>query len=473
MHRAALLAALLIGAGLAGCIGQDDAEDLGESSLPGEAAPSEVSFQTPLKAAHPDYDLPTFNDPTRNVQGDVPSWWTPPAEAQVPGEITGLSHLAKIEDDKERGGGIAIFGSLAIVTGYVNHTTIYDISDPANPVALSHLEDPPARDADTLAFPDGRLYALFATDTGVVPIFNLTDPENPEKVATIEPERGSHNVAMVPGTPFLYNAASAGGGTGSQVESQASQGTAIYDLSDPTNPELVTDFENGYSCHDITFYMDQDQGKYRAYCAGVHATQIFDIADPTSPEVVVTIPHPHGAPGTPSLAEAPATLSHLAMVNKDASVLIVGDETGGGVAPACDVHAEAEGTSASGPVGNLWFYDISDETSPSLEGWISPTHHYTENPPHDDRLTQIGDAGVPSGCTAHFGHLLPEDGKLAMAFYGAGVLIIDFSDPANPLIVDRWFEEPSTNVWDVWYYQGYLFTGDLARGMDVLELTGE
>jgi hypothetical protein len=123
---------------------------------------------------------------------------------------------------------------------------------------------------------------------------------------------------------------------------------------------------------------------------------------------------------------------------------------------------------ASGPVGNLWFYDITDEEDPQLQGWISPTHHYTSNPPHDDRLTEIGGAGVPAGCTAHFGQLLPQENMLAMAFYGAGVVIIDFNDPMNPMIVDQWNE--NTNVWDVWFYQGYLFTGDLARGMDILTL---
>ncbi len=469
MHRAALLAALLVGAGLAGCIGEDE-DDLSESGLPDQAGVPGVSFQTPLKASHPAYGLPTMNDPTRNVDGEVPGWWHPPEQADLPSDITGLSHLGQISDEEERGAGIAIFGSLAIVPGFVDTTTVYDISDPANPVALAELAEPPARDVDTLAFPDGRLYEVFATDTGVVPVFNLTDPVDPEKIATIEPDRGSHNVGFVPGTPILYNSASAGGGDGSQLESQASEGTAIYDLSDPTEPEQVIDFENGYSCHDISFYIDPAEDMHRAYCAGIQMTQIWDIADPTSPDVIVSVPAHHGNTELPSTGVGTVMFSHLAMVNHDASILIVGDENGGGVAPACDAYAEADGTTASGPSGNLWFYDISDEESPELQGWLSPAHHYSSNPPHDDRLTEIGGAGVPAGGTAHCGQLLPQEGKLVMGFYGAGVLLIDFSDPANPVIQDQW--NPNTNVWDVWYYQGYLFTGDLARGMDVLELTG-
>lgn len=133
MHRAALLAALLLGAGLARCIGAEDSDNLDASGLPDGATATDVSFQSPLKASHPAYDLPTINDPTRNVEGEVPAWWHPPAQAEVPGDITGLSHLGQIEDEEERGAGIAIFGRLAIVPGYVDTTTVYDISDPANP----------------------------------------------------------------------------------------------------------------------------------------------------------------------------------------------------------------------------------------------------------------------------------------------------------------------------------------------------
>ncbi len=472
MRRAIALLVLLVAAPLAGCIGTEDTTDDPNQANNVDAGPlTDVINRDPQKAAHPSFGFPTINAPTQNLTGEVPAWWTPPAAVEVPDTITGLAHETRIADEEERGAGIAIFGSLAIVPGFIDPTSIYDISDPKNPTHLADLEEPPARDVDTLAFPDGRLFAAFATDAGVVPIFNLTDPTDPEKVATIEPDRGSHNLGFVPGTPILYNSASLGGGDGSQVPGQGQEGTVIYDLSDPANPEMVTDFENGYSCHDISFFIEPSEGTYRAYCAGLQMTQIWDIQDPRDPEVIVDVPVHHGVAGAPSAGVGSVMFSHLAMTNRDGTILIVGDENGGGVAPACDAHVEGAGMSASGPTGNLWFYDVSDEEDPQLLGWISPTAHYTENPPHDDRLTEIGGAAVPAGCTAHFGHLLPEDGKLAMAFYGAGVLIIDFSDPQNPIITEQWTD--NANLWDVWYYQGYLFTGDLARGMDVFTLEGE
>jgi hypothetical protein len=38
-----------------------------------------------------------------------------------------------------------------------------------------------------------------------------------------------------------------------------------------------------------------------------------------------------------------------------------------------------------------------------------------------------------------------------------------------PTVVAQYSDNSDT--WETWYYSGYLFTGDLARGMDVLKLT--
>ena len=56
-----------------------------------------------------------------------------------------------------------------------------------------------------------------------------------------------------------------------------------------------------------------------------------------------------------------------------------------------------------------------------------------------------------------------------MSFYGAGVVLLDFSDPMMPKMVDQFTE--ASNTWETWYYNGYLFTGDLTRGMDVISFS--
>lgn len=453
-----LAALLLLTTTLAGCIGQDTAgpdEPVDPASTPGTAGP-EALWDHPQTAPHPAYDYPTYTD----LPTDAPDWWTPIDPAEVPDEIAGVTHEGQATKGPASGNGIAIFGSLALVSG--DPTTIVDISDPQNPVTLSEI-DVSTRDADTIAYPDGRLVAIFATGSGVLPFYDLTDPANPVELGGLEPSVATHNIAVVPGTPIVYNANSAGGGA--RTPDAGTGVTEIYDLSDPEDPVHVQDWGNGFGCHDITFYSDEDAGKHRAYCAGIEFTQIWDIEDPTEPTVVSNVPVHHGNPDLPSGVASIVFFSHLAMVNDDASVLIVGDETGGGLAPACDAYADGQAATVSGPLGNLYFYDITDEENPQLLSWLSPSHHYPTNPPANAE----GELN-PAGCTAHFGKIVPdaEQDLLAIAFYGAGVELVDFTDPSHPIIAEQWNE--GTNTWDVWYYQGYLFTGDMSRGMDVFTL---
>jgi hypothetical protein len=58
-----------------------------------------------------------------------------------------------------------------------------------------------------------------------------------------------------------------------------------------------------------------------------------------------------------------------------------------------------------------------------------------------------------------------------MSYYGDGVILLDFTgiDEANghlPKVIDQYVD--NSNTWETWYDNGYLFTGDLERGMDVL-----
>jgi hypothetical protein len=431
--------------------------DTGTTAL---EATDEPLWDNPQTFPHPDFDYPTVTNPPQGE--DIPEHWEPIPERQLPTDPADVTHEAGIGDPVP-GTGIALFGSLAIVPNRDGQSKIFDISEPTSPELLATF-DTPGRDVDTIAYPDGRLVAVFATDQGVDPVWNITDPTNPKRITKLEPTDGSHNVAVVPGTPIMYNGNSGGGGTptASASPDQGEGITEIYDLSDPDNITHVEDWQNGYGCHDISFRVTEET--QRAYCAGIEYTQIWDISDPKNPEVIVSIPVHHGNAGAPSGSVSFARFAHLAIASPDGETLVVGDETGGGLAPACDAYANAGGQTVSGPVGNLYFYDISDEEDPQLQGFMSPSQHYPTNPP-DNRV-----GGFPTACTSHFGRMIPsEEGQhLAMSWYGAGVTLIDFTDPANPVIESQWNQDAET--WDVWYYNGYLFTGDQLRGMDVFTL---
>ena len=60
----------------------------------------------------------------------------------------------------------------------------------------------------------------------------------------------------------------------------------------------------------------------------------------------------------------------------------------------------------------------------------------------------------------------------ALRFSGGGGVVVDFRALRGelgglPTTVAQFAD--GSNTWETWYYDGYLFTGDLARGMDVLK----
>jgi hypothetical protein len=440
---------------LAGCIDGAQAPVDAQNALGTLLPATEALWANPQTTPHPLFGFPTVTHPATGA--GVPEWWMPIDAAELPASITGIAPLAQAADIGS-GAGMTVFGRLAIVPGFFGPSHILDISDPSSPQLLSTIDEN-HRNVDVIAYPTGRLVAVFSTGSGVLPVYDITDPRSPELISTMEPTTGTHKVNVVPGTPIVYNANSNGGG--SQLEEEGTGVTEIFDLTDPENPVHVQDFANGFGCHHIYFWNSPSEEKYRALCAGIEFTQIWDIADPRAPEVIVSVPVHHGVSGTPSLTGPSLTglfaFSHFSILNDDGTILIVGDEMGGGsVPPGCGAYANVAVRDVSTPLGALWFYDVSDETNPRLLGWFSPGHH-------------LDPARAQTSCTAHHGRLVPDpEGRdlLAMAFYGAGVGLIDFSDPASPRLLDQFAD--GTDTWEVQYYNGYLFTGDLARGMDVL-----
>ena len=416
-------------------------------------------------APHPSFGWPTLTHPATSA--NAPAFWKPIPAAPNVTKITGLKHLAQSTKDVKGGAGIALFGSLALVPSDSTTNYVVDISDPSAPKLLSKY-DGNERGAAIMAMPDGRLYGVVSTGPGF-DVVNLTDPTHAEILTPVKTPMGGHKLGLVPGTPIVYNANSRGGGPGSAESGQGNGETEIYDLSDPAAPVLVQEFKNGFGCHHIFFWISAE--KQRALCAGIEVTQIWDIADPKAPKIISQISMPLGkpAPSDPS----GVIFSHTAFLNEKGDVLIVGDELDGGAFGVCDgVHTPAGDKSALW--GNLWFYDIKDEKNPKMLGWFSPPPSQVTDPRAPSAPANPTDPfgtvfGIP-GCTAHHGRLVPDpEGKrqlVAMAWYSAGVVLIDFTDPANAKLVDEW--NPGTNTWEAWYDNGYIFTGDLARGLDVL-----
>lgn len=473
-----LLATLFAAAVLAGCTSMPVTPDPGTVAPELKAGPA--LWNDPQNAPHPAWGWATLSNPPA---GAMPSWWTPVAARALPEHITGMTHLARAMDaagkSVPQGAGIAIFGHIAVVPEDAQFAHFVDVSDPMHPVEVGKV-DSTGRGAAIIAYPTGRLVTAISTTPGF-DVIDFTDPTHPETVSQVKASEGGHKLGIVPGTPILYNAGSNGGeaaspinpvglgpGTCSASVSNCVGYTSIYDLTDPANPALVQEWHNGLSCHHIFFWNNATQGKYRAICAGIQYTQLWDTTDPKHPSVIVSIPVHSGVANGPSNSLSVEMFSHSAGLSIDGKVLYVGDESGGGgLPPGCVASASlpTDGTTAGTPVGATWFYNVADEKNPQLL-------NYFEAPVQPSTYTDTAGNMHSSSCTTHHGRLVPDkEGRdlLAMSYYGDGVILVDFtgvSPSTPPKMIDQYQDD--SNTWETWYDNGYLFTGDLARGLDSL-----
>ncbi|HVL47071.1 MAG TPA: hypothetical protein VM889_00770 [Candidatus Thermoplasmatota archaeon] len=386
------------------------------------------------------------------ASSDVPARSGPAWGVPIPEAIAGLKPVARALE-VPIGAGLWVDGDHAYVSSLREGLTVVNVSDPAKPRVVATLKDVGggtslyARDADVAHVGDRTILVLAGQGQGLH-VVDVTAPETPRYIATID-VKPNHNLAVHPTLPLVYNSASTG--KGGQVD--------VVDLSNPDDPKVLGAFGT-HGCHDITFHTSPE--KERLYCAGVDVTEIWDLADPLKPTLIVTIEN--DAAKSYGLG-----LHHSAYATRNGTLLIIGDETWGGSGPGCGANTPAGSTF----LGSLWFYDVTDEKKPVLLSNIAPSAPVGEyatgivggvdpsKPP-----SPFGVIGALS-CTSHFGSFVPGHDMLVWGFYRAGVVLIDYSDAKRPVIVDQW--STGANVWDVKILNGYMFTGDLARGLDVLE----
>lgn len=405
-----LLLALLASAALAGCLGDGS----GDGSDDGTAG-----------GAPPAYRGDTFDYPAVSAFGDVDV-------ASAPGDGQGLwlhqDHLYWTN-----GGDLAVF----------------DVSQPDAPVQVGAVEDLGARDVDILEW-QGRTYALLAPNSAVMHVLDVTDPADPHHVASIETGVGVHNVAAVPGTPYIY----VSGASADRI-------IEVVDITDPRDPqvhsfaipETMDDTGlNSDGCHDVTVRVDLG----RAYCAGGGGqygsgggeTFIWDITDEA------------GGPLDPTwvsfMDDDRVVYNHQAMVNDDGTVLIVDDEYISANCVSFDLPVVPSTDDPKVTSGAAWIWDISDETDPQLMGIV-------QNDAIARQLTTLRPDLVTQNqnCGSHFGDVVPSNDAFVMGWYGGGTILVDYSDPQNPVILDA--VEAQGSTWDARVHRGFVYhaSGDL------------
>src|SRR6266567_4545492 len=192
-------------------------------------------------------------------------------------------------------------------------------------------------------------------------------------------------------------------------------------------------------CHDITVYPELSIAG--GACAGYGL--LLDLTDPAHPVRVA------------AASDSNFAYWHSATFNNDGSTVIFTDEWGGGIAPRCRATdkpqwgADAIFTVASRTLTFRNYYKLpAPQTS-------------TEN------------------CVAHNGNLIPVPGRdiMVQGWYQGGVSVFDFTDPAHPAEIAYFDRGPmdSTKLemagsWSAYWYNGYIYSTEIARGLDVLEL---
>jgi len=194
-------------------------------------------------------------------------------------------------------------------------------------------------------------------------------------------------------------------------------------------------------CHDITVY--PAVGLAGGACEGYGL--LLDIKNPTNPVRV------------DAAADSNFSYWHSATFNNDGTKVLFSDEWGGGGQPKCR---------STDPLN--WGADAIFT--------IDATHHmhfqsYYKMPAPQTTL---------ENCVAHNGSLIPIPGRdvMVQAWYQGGISVFDWTDAAHPKEIaffDRGPVDPTHMAmggsWSVYWYNGEIVSSEIARGLDIFELT--
>jgi hypothetical protein len=193
-------------------------------------------------------------------------------------------------------------------------------------------------------------------------------------------------------------------------------------------------------CHDITVY--PAIGLAGGACEGYGF--LLDISNPTNPVRIAAV------------ADSNFSYWHSATFNNDGTKLLFSDEWGGGGAPKCRATDPKEwGANAIFTVENRQLNFKSYYKLPAVQT-------------------------SQENCVAHNGSLIPIPGRdvMVQAWYQGGISVFEFTDASNPTEIAFFDRGPvdSTRMgdggsWSAYWYNGAIYSSEISRGLDVMELT--
>ena len=319
-----------------------------------------------------------------------------------------------------------------------------------------------------------------------VRIFDISNPGRPRQIAAVQTCRGSHTHSLVTNPKdksriYIYGQGTSSvrtaeelAGCSSNADATADPNTALFSidvievpLASPekakivSRPRIFQDPATGAisglwqggnhgagtqssgmttACHDITAY--PALGLAAGACGGNGI--LLDISDPVHPVRI------------DDMADPSFAYWHSASFNNDGTKVIFTDEWGGGTQPRC------RATDQPNWGANAIFTLVNKR--------LKFASYYKMPAAQTDQ----------ENCVAHNGSLVPVPGRdiKVQGWYQGGASVFDFTDAARPVEIAYFDRGPvdATRLvlggyWSTYWYNGYIYASDLARGLDILKLT--
>ena len=405
------------------------------------------------------------------------------------------------------------FGGKYVYQGNFSGFTIWDVSDAAKPKIVSAVACVTSQ-GDPSVY--GNLLFLSAEGGGNrndcakggwkdpkdhmagVRIYDVSNPAAPRLIKNVQTCKGSHTHTIVPsskdkGVIYLY----VSGFQGARPETEmpgCKEGTDAADASNslyrldiikvplahPEQSEVITGarvftgldaapavqgresfFGNSgpRNCHDVTVY---PAANLLAGACGSHGI-LVDISNPEKPIRL------------DARTDTNFSIWHTAVFSNDGKKVVFTDEWGGGTSPMCQANSPME---------------MGGNTILTLDGKKKFTPH---------AYFKINTAqAAEENCVSHNGGLIPVPGRdiMVQGWYQGGVSVMEFTDPDHPQELAYFVRGPIDNPpgvdvpvtpqpagaqrgprtpiggsWGAYYWNGYIYSSELDRGFDILELT--
>jgi len=240
-------------------------------------------------------------------------------------------------------------------------------------------------------------------------------------------------------TPMLDSLVKARGGTGAPTAADSATLRAnLQGIIDRTFG--VTRQRTGPNqCHDITVY--PAIGLAGGACGGYGL--LLDIRDAAHPRRIGAV------------ADSNFSYWHSATFNNDGTKVLFTDEWGGGGQPKCRDFDKPE-----------WG---ADAIFTLADGRMTFQSYYKMLAPQT----------ANENCVAHNGSLIPIPGRdvMVQSWYQGGISIFDWTDAAHPKEIAFFDRGPADGTkpadggtWSAYWYNGHIYSSEIARGLDVLEL---